>query len=178
VFGLIGPRIYVKIKFAMYTLGILTVSDKGSAGLREDISGKVTREMIVSTGNFQVVRYDIVPDEKEIIAGKLINWSDEGIDVILTNGGTGLAERDVTPEATLSVIEKEVPGIPEAIRIGTLNRTPMAMLSRATAGIRKKTLIVNMPGSPKAVKEYIEIIAPVLPHAVEILKGIVTEHKK
>jgi molybdopterin adenylyltransferase len=168
---------YVKIKFVMFTVGILTMSDKGSRDEREDVSGKVIGEIVTSTFDCKIVKREIVPDEQDIIANKLTEWSDEGgIDVILTTGGTGLAERDVTPDATLSVIDKEVPGIPEAVRIGTLGKTPMAMLSRAVAGIRKKTLIVNMPGSPKAVRECLEIINQALPHAIEIMTGKYTEH--
>jgi len=161
----------------MFTVGILTMSDKGSRGERVDVSGPTIRDVVTSVLECRVVKYEIVPDEKDIIAAKLAEWSDEGtVDVILTTGGTGLAARDVTPEATLSVIEKEVPGIPEAVRAGTLSKTPMAMLSRAVAGVRKKTLIINMPGSPKAVRECLEIIVPAIPHAVEIMKGVVTEH--
>lgn len=161
----------------MFTVGILTMSDKGSRGERVDVSGPTIRDIVTAAMECRVVKYEIVPDEKIIIAGKLTEWADAGgIDVILTTGGTGLAERDVTPEATLSVIEKEVPGIPEAVRAGTLNKTPMAMLSRAVAGVRKKTLIINMPGSPKAVRECLEIIVPAIPHAVEIMKGEFTEH--
>lgn len=161
----------------MFTVGILTLSDKGSRGERVDVSGPTIKDIVTAAMECRVVKYEIVPDERNIIVKKLIEWCDEsGVDVILTTGGTGLAARDVTPEATLAVIEKEVPGIPEAVRAGTLNKTPMAMLSRAVAGVRKKTLIINMPGSPRAVKECLEIIVPALPHAVEILKGTVTEH--
>ena len=161
----------------MFTVGILTMSDKGSRGEREDISGKVIGDIVTSTFDCKIVKRAILPDEKDTIAKKLSEWSDEGgIDVILTTGGTGLAERDVTPDATLSIIDKEVPGIPEAVRLGTLSKTPMAMLSRAVAGIRKKTLIINMPGSPKAVRECLEIINQALPHAIEIMTGKYTEH--
>ncbi len=161
----------------MFTVGILTLSDKGSRGERVDISGPTIKDIVTSAMECRVVKYEIIPDEKDLISKKLIEWSDEGgVDVILTTGGTGLAARDVTPEATLAVIEKEVRGIPEAVRIATLSKTPTAMLSRGVAGTRKKTLIINMPGSPKAVKEWLEIIVPALPHAVEILKGTFTEH--
>ncbi len=161
----------------MFTVGILTISDKGSRGEREDVSGKVIRDIVSSMMDCRAVKYEILPDDRDDIAKKLAGWSDEGdIDVILTTGGTGLGPRDVTPEATLSVIDKEIPGIPEAVRAGTLSKTPMAILSRAVAGVRKKTLIINMPGSPKAVREYLEIIVPAIPHAVEIIKGTVTEH--
>ncbi|MBN1368537.1 MAG: molybdopterin adenylyltransferase [Dehalococcoidales bacterium] len=161
----------------VFTVGILTLSDKGSRGERVDVSGPTIKEIVTATLDCQVVKYEIIPDDLEIITNKLAGWCDEGgVDVILTTGGTGLSARDVTPEATLSVIEKEVPGIPEAVRAGTLSKAPTAMLSRAVAGIRKKTLIINMPGSPKAVKECLEIIVPALPHAVDILKGTFTEH--
>jgi molybdenum cofactor synthesis domain-containing protein len=160
----------------MLNVAILTISDKGSQGARHDKSSEVIREIITGIeGN--VVKYEIVPDEPQIIAGKLIEWTDgREVDVILTTGGTGLAERDVTPEATLSVIEREVPGIPEAMRAKSLEKTPMAVLSRSVAGLRGKCLIINLPGSPKAVGECLEVILPAIPHAVEIIKGEVTEH--
>ena len=161
----------------MFTVAILTLSDKGSRGEREDISGKVIGDIVISTFDCRVVKYEIVPDEKDVIINKLTEWADGGgVDVILTTGGTGLASRDITPEATLAVIDREVPGIPEAVRAGTLNKTPMAMLSRAVAGMRKKTLIINMPGNPKAVRECLEVIGKALPHAVEIMTGTYTEH--
>ena len=160
----------------MITFGILTVSDKGSRGQRQDKSGEAIREMVEHLGS-SVVKYEIVPDEADVISGRLTNWADGGeVDIILTTGGTGLSRRDVTPEATLSVIDKEVPGIAEAMRAKSLEKTPMAMLSRAVAGLRGQCLIVNLPGSPKAVEECLEIILPALPHAVEIAKGEVTEH--
>jgi len=166
------------MKFVMFSAGILTISDKGSRGEREDVSGLVIRDIVTSVMECRVTRYEIIPDEKDIISQKLVEWSDAvDIDVILTTGGTGLAARDVTPEATLAIIEKQVPGIPEAVRAGTLSKTPTAMLSRAVAGVRKQTLIINMPGSPKAVRECLEIIVKALPHAVEIIKGTVTEHQ-
>ena len=160
----------------MITFGILTVSDKGSRGERQDKSGEVIREMVEHLGS-SVVKYGIVPDEADIIAGRVKEWADAGeMDVILTTGGTGLSRRDVTPEATLSVIDKEVPGIAEAMRAKSLEKTPMAMLSRAVAGLRGQCLIINLPGSPKAVEECLEIVLLALPHAVEIIKGEVTEH--
>lgn len=160
----------------MINFGVLTISDKGSTGEREDKSGPVIREEIAAIRGV-VVEYGIVPDEVEEIASKLAAWADSGrMDVILTTGGTGLAGRDVTPEATLAVIDREAPGIPEAIRAKTLEKTPMAMLSRAVAGLRGKCLIINMPGSPKAVKECLEVVLQVIPHAVEIIRGEVTEH--
>jgi molybdopterin adenylyltransferase len=160
----------------MINIGILTISDKGSQGQRQDKSGDVIRRGVTAM-NGKVAVYTIVPDEKEVIAGKLIEWADgESVDVILTTGGTGLAERDVTPEATLSVIDKNAPGFVEAMRAKSLEKTPMAVLSRAVSGLRGKCLIINMPGSPKAVQECLEVIMPAIPHAVEIIKGEVTEH--
>jgi len=160
----------------MFTVGILTVSDKGAQGQRLDKSGMAIRE-ILSRLESDVVRYEIVPDELDIIAAKLAEWADGGdTDVILTTGGTGLGQRDVTPEATLSVVEKVVPGFPEAMRVETFYTTPLSILSRAEAGVRGKCLIVNLPGSPKAVRECLEVILPAIPHAVEVIKGEVTEH--
>jgi molybdopterin adenylyltransferase len=160
----------------MIDIGILTISDKGSRGQRRDKSGEVIRQCL-SEMDSSVVRYEIVPDEKDVIAGRLTEWADGGeVDVVFTTGGTGLAERDVTPEATLSVIDKEAPGFAEAMRARSLEKTPMAVLSRAVSGLRGKCLIINMPGSPKAVKECLEVILPAIPHAVEIIKGEVTEH--
>ena len=159
----------------MFTVGILTISDKGWSGERPDKSSEVIRE-ILSAIDVRIVNYDIVPDEKELIARKLINWADEdALDVVLTTGGTGLSPRDVTPEVTLSVVDKVVPGFVEAMRAESLKKTPMAMLSRAVAGARGECLIINLPGSPKAVRECLEAILPALPHAVETLKGQVSE---
>ena len=160
----------------MINIGILTISDKGSKGQRQDKSGEEIRD-IVSRIESAVVKYEIVPDEKDIIADKLADWADSGaVDVILTTGGTGLSRRDVTPEATLSVIDRSVPGFAEAMRAKSLEKTPMAVLSRAVAGLRGQCLIINMPGSPKAVRECLEVVLPAIPHAVEIIKGVVTEH--
>jgi molybdopterin adenylyltransferase len=160
----------------MFNAGVLTISDKGSRGQRQDISGGVVREMLAGIEG-RVIKYEIVPDELEIISARLVAWADGGeVDIICTNGGTGLAARDVTPEATLAVVDKNVPGIAEAMRARSLEKTPMAMLSRAAAGLRGRCLIVNLPGSPKAVRECLEVILPAIPHAVEIIKGEVTEH--
>ena len=160
----------------MFNAGILTVSDKGAKGQRPDESGKVIRDSL-SRLDSHIVKYEIVPDEEEVIARKLTDWADAGeIDVILTTGGTGLAQRDVTPEATLFVVDKVVPGFAEAMRAKTFEITPMAILSRAAAGVRGKCLIINLPGSPKAVQECLEVILPAITHAVEIIKGEVTEH--
>lgn len=155
----------------MYKIGIIIASDKGYAGERIDESGKVILNAF--TGHdFEIVEYKIVPDERDIIAESLRNQADRlGIDLILTSGGTGLSPRDITPEATLDVIDRQVPGIPEAMRQKSLEITPRAMLSRAVAGIRNRTLIINLPGSPKAVRECLNVILPVLQHALEILKG-------
>ncbi len=150
---------------------IITISDKGSAGQRDDQSGKVIRDMITGIG-FSVDHYEILPDEKELIIESLKRLSDAGsIDLILTTGGTGVAPRDVTPEATLAVINCVLPGMAEAMRAESLKKTPHAMISRAVAGIRKQTLIVNLPGSPKAVRENLVVILPALSHAVEKIKG-------
>ena len=160
----------------MYTAGIITVSDKGSRGEREDVSGPAIKEKLAAVGS-RVIKYSVIPDEKEEIAATLAEWADGGeVDVILTTGGTGFAERDVTPEATQLVIDKSVPGFGEAMRLKSLEKTPMAMLSRATAGIRGKCLIINLPGSPKAVSECLDVILPAVAHGVEILRGEVTEH--
>jgi len=150
---------------------IITLSDKGSKGEREDESGKTIREMI--TGIHALVgHYEVLPDEKQRIIDVLSRLSDSGaIDLIITTGGTGVSARDVTPEATLAVIDCELPGMAEAMRAESLKKTPHAMISRAVAGIRKQTLIVNLPGSPKAVRENLEVILPALPHAIEKIKG-------
>jgi molybdopterin adenylyltransferase len=160
----------------MINIGILTISDKGSKGQRQDKSGEVMREGAARMKG-AVVKYEIVPDELDVIAAKLADWADSGkMDVILTTGGTGLSKRDVTPEATLSIIDRSIPGIAEVMRAKSLEKTPMAMLSRAVAGQRGQCIIINMPGSPKAVQECLEAIIPAIPHAVEIIKGEVTEH--
>jgi molybdopterin adenylyltransferase len=155
-------------------VGILTVSDKGARGEREDRSGPAIREMIEAAGG-EIARAKIVPDEREDIRAALIDWSDEGLDLVLTTGGTGFSPRDWTPEATKSVIEREAPGLPEAMRRAGAEKTPTAMLSRAAAGIRGATLIVNLPGSEKAVRESLAVLLPALPHAVDILRGSASE---
>ncbi len=160
----------------MFTVGILTISDKGALGQRYDESGQVIRDFF-SDLDSDIVNYEIVPDEVDVIRQKLVEWADSSeTDVIITTGGTGLGERDVTPEATLAVVDRVVPGFAEAMRAVSLNKTPMAMLSRATAGVRGRSLIINLPGSPKAVRECLEVVLPAIPHAVDIIKGVVTEH--
>ena len=160
----------------MLNVGIITISDKGAQGQRSDKSGEVIRDAL-SPLDSHVVKYEVIPDEVDIIAGKLSKWADEGsMDLILTTGGTGLSHRDVTPEATLSIVDKVVPGFAEAMRAKTSTITPFAILSRATAGIRGNCLIINLPGSPKAVQECLEVVLPTIPHAIEIIKGEVTEH--
>ena len=161
----------------MIRAGILTVSDAGSRGEREDTSGAAIRELLVGIGG-EIGRYEIVPDEPDIIAAKLRDWCDGGgIDLILTTGGTGLAARDVTPEATLAVAERIAPGIAEAMRAEGLRHTPKAMLSRAVAVVRGSTLVINLPGSEKGVRESLGAGLDVLPHAVDLLQGV-TEHPK
>jgi len=160
----------------MFTIGILTISDKGAHGQRYDESGQTIRDIFSDLGG-DIVSYEIVPDEMDIIRQKLAEWADnKETDVIITTGGTGLGERDVTPEATIAVLDRVIPGLAEAMRAGSLSKTPMAMLSRATAGVRGKCLIINLPGSPKAVRECLEVVLPAIPHAVDIIKGVVTEH--
>ena len=160
----------------MLTISILTVSDKGARGQRYDESGQTIRDIFSDLGG-DIVSYEIVPDEMDVICQKLAEWADnKETDVIITTGGTGLGERDVTPEATIAVVDRVVPGLAEAMRASSLSKTPMAMLSRATAGVRGKCLIINLPGSPRAVRECLEVVLPAIPHAVDIIKGVVTEH--
>ena len=150
--------------------GILTVSDRSARGERPDASGPALQQQVIAQG-WQVSQVDIVPDDFTILVQTLTLWADRGdLDVILTSGGTGFAPRDITPEATLAVIERQTPGLAEAMRAASLQITLHAMLSRAIAGIRKQTLIVNLPGSPKAAVENLAVIAPVLPHAVQLLR--------
>ncbi|MBE3587419.1 MAG: molybdopterin adenylyltransferase [Thermoanaerobacteraceae bacterium] len=155
----------------MWRVGILTASDRGSRGEREDKSADVIREMVAAIDG-EVVAYRLVPDDLEVLKENLITMVDrDRLDLVLTTGGTGFSPRDNTPEATRAVIEREVPGIPEAMRAESMKKTPRAMLSRAVAGIRHRTLIINLPGSPKGVRECLEVILPALPHGLEILTG-------
>ncbi|OFW56896.1 MAG: molybdenum cofactor biosynthesis protein [Candidatus Solincola sediminis] len=152
-------------------VAILTASDLGSRGEREDVSGDTIEEMMAGMGWELAVR-DIVPDDSDEIVSRLKYYSDElRVQLVLTTGGTGLSPRDVMPEATLRVIDREAPGFAEAMRAASLAKTPHAMLSRAVAGIRSSTLIVNLPGSPRAVRENLEVILPALPHGLEKLCG-------
>ena len=154
----------------MYKAGIITASDKGSQGLREDKGGPAIREILSGFADtFEVVDYRIVPDEKVRLTSAMIDMADiQKIDLIVTTGGTGFSKRDVTPEATLEVIERRTPGIPEAMRSISLAVTMRAMLSRAEAGIRGNSIIINLPGSPKAIEE---VLAPTVKHGLDILQG-------
>lgn len=155
----------------MFRAAILIASDKGSRGERQDTSGDVIQQYLSEKGYLLVERI-IVPDERSIISQELIRLCDScSCDLILTSGGTGLSPRDWTPEATLDIIHRQVPGIPEALRAASMTITPRAMLSRAVAGIRGSTLIINLPGSPKAVAENLETLSGALDHGVEILTG-------
>lgn len=159
----------------MYKVGIITASDKGSIGQREDLSGLIIKDLVTEYG-YVVADYIVLPDDLDIIHSKLVEMSDiQNIDLILTTGGTGFSQRDNTPEATKKAILREAPGICEAIRTYSLTITPRAMLSRAVSGIRNKTLIVNLPGSPKAVKESLDYALDSINHGLEILIGDASE---
>lgn len=150
-------------------IAILIISDRGSRGEYEDRSGPVFAEIIEGQTAWRIGEKAIVPDEFDVIANQLRHWCDNGFNLILTSGGTGFSPRDITPEATKSVIEREAPGIAETLRAESLKITRHAMLSRAVAGIRGQTLIINMPGNPKAVRENLDVLLPILPHALELL---------
>ena len=151
--------------------GILTASDRSARGERPDLSGPALAEAVTSQG-WEVVCQAVVPDDLAVLRETLIAWVGRGdLDIILTTGGTGFAPRDVTPEATLEVVDRLAPGLAEAMRAASLQVTPHSMLSRAVAGMRSKALIINLPGSPKAAVENLQVVLPVLPHAVELLRG-------
>ena len=155
----------------MIKVAILTMSDKGAKGEREDISGAVIREMVEALPAF-VVDYEIIPDEADLIKDRLIEMADHvGADLIITTGGTGVSPRDVTPEATKEVIDRELPGMAEAMRAASMKQSPNAMISRAVCGVRGRTLIINLPGSVRAVRENLAVVLPAIPHAVEKIKG-------
>ncbi|MCW6088913.1 molybdopterin adenylyltransferase [Clostridium sporogenes] len=159
----------------MIKTAIVTISDKGSKGERKDETGKVLQDILEKEG-YKVEEYKIIPDEINIISEELIKLCDEKkVNLIITNGGTGFSKRDVTPEATEKVIEKHVPGFGEAMRASSLSITPKAILSRGIAGIRKDSLIINLPGSPKAAVENLQAVLGAIPHGMEILLGEVSE---
>jgi molybdenum cofactor synthesis domain-containing protein len=161
----------MKHEASRFSCAVLTMSDKGSRGERVDESGAMLQEMLQKEG-YQLRAYALVPDQIEAIAGILVQWVDQDqIDLILTTGGTGVSPTDVTPEAMRGVIEKEIPGMAEAMRAASLLKTPHAVLSRAIAGIRGRSLIINLPGSQKAARENIEVLLPALPHALDKIKG-------
>jgi molybdenum cofactor synthesis domain-containing protein len=161
---------------AKRTAAVITLSDGASRGERKDVSGDTLVSLLESTG-FQVVYREVLPDERSIISATLRRFATESrVDCIITTGGTGVGPRDVTPEATRDVIDRELPGMAEAMRMETLSKTPFAMISRQVAGVCRSTLIVNLPGNPKAVSECFEVIRPVLPHVVDIIMGN-TAHK-
>jgi molybdopterin adenylyltransferase len=155
----------------MFSVGILTISDKGAVGKREDASGLLLHQLVDQIPG-KVTVYQVVPDEKEMIQNQLISFCDRwNVDLVLTTGGTGVSPRDVTPDATQEVIERLVPGMGEIMRIEGYKKNPRSIISRGIAGIRKKTLIINLPGSPRAVRENFEILLPALSHAIEKMKG-------
>jgi molybdenum cofactor synthesis domain-containing protein len=155
----------------MLSAGVITISDKGAAGQREDQSGPAVKAILESLPA-EIKYCEVIPDDASVISGRLIHFSDTlGLDLIVTTGGTGVGVRDVTPEATRAVIEKEIPGMAEAMRMESLKKTPHAMISRAVVGIRARSLIVNLPGSPKAARENLLAILPAVPHALEKIRG-------
>lgn len=155
----------------MYRIAILTVSDRGAQGDYEDRSGPLIAEIIASRTPWNVEVRKIVPDEVAQIVAQLKEWVGQGMNLVITTGGTGFGPRDITPEATMAVIEREAPGIAEGLRIESLKVTQHAMLSRGVAGISRETLIVNLPGNPKAVRENLNVLLPILPHALELITG-------
>lgn len=165
-----------KTELEALTLAIITISDRSVRGEREDLSGPELKRLVEGRGA-RVLSLMVVPDEKEIIRQKLVELCQgaEAPEIILTTGGTGLAPRDVTPEATREVIEKEVPGLAEAMRAQSLKKTPLAMLSRGVCGLRNRTLIINLPGSVGGARENLEVVLPVLGHAVEVIRGKISD---
>jgi len=163
----------------MFGLAVLTVSTSGSQGNRDDSSGQAIKEMLEGD-DFKLVRYEVVGDNKDTISTKLAEWADaDDVDLIVSTGGTGLGRYDVTPEACLAILDKEVPGMAEAMRAKTLEFTPMAMISRSVTGIRGNTLIITLPGSTKGVRECLDVVIPVIPHALELLhRETVSEHPR
>lgn len=160
----------------MFNVSIITLSDKGYEGLREDITGKKLTEFVEKTGLYKVVSYTLIKDDKEMLKEVLIDICDnKGVDLVLTNGGTGFSKRDITPEATKEVLEKEIPGISEYMRMKSSEITKKAILSRGLSGIRKNSIIINLPGSPKGAVENLSFVIDVLDHGIEILKGEATE---
>ena len=155
----------------MRRVGVLTISDRGARGDYEDKSGPLAAELVAEQTAWAVARRAVIPDEFDVIVQTLLDWCADGLDLILTSGGTGFAPRDVTPEATRRVIERDAPGIAEALRAASLEVTRHAMLSRAVAGIRGSTLIINLPGNPNAVRENLDVLLPVRPHALDLLTG-------
>jgi molybdopterin adenylyltransferase len=169
--NLFGTCIVLCYNIRVFKAGVLVISDRGSTGDREDISGPTAREMLLALPA-DIIDYGIVPDDTETIAAKLREWVDEHeLDLIVTSGGTGLSPRDFTPEATRKVIEKEIPGLAEAMRMITMKNSPYSILSRAVCGSRGKCLIINLPGSPGGVTECLGSIMPAIPHALETLAG-------
>lgn len=162
----------------MYNVAIITLSDKGSKGEREDITGRKLTDFINNQENYDVKDYIMIPDDKETLKKELISLSERNIDLILTNGGTGFSKRDITPEATKEVIEREIPGISEYIRMESSKIIKRAILSRAVSGIRKNSIIINLPGSPKGAIESIEFVIDILGHGIEILRGDAVECAK
>ncbi len=153
------------------TGGVITISDKGSRGEREDTSGREVMRLLGDLG-IRIDCYIVIPDEEEVIRGKIRDFTDtKGLDLVVTTGGTGVSPRDVTPEATLEVLDKELPGMAEAMRRESLKKTPHAMISRAVAGIRGQSLIINLPGSPRGARENLSVVLPALRHAIEKIKG-------
>jgi molybdenum cofactor synthesis domain-containing protein len=163
----------------MYRLAILTISTSGSRGEREDTGGQAIREKLPPP-DYQEVQYEVVSDDADLISSRITQWADAGeVDLIVTTGGTGMGRRDVTPEAARQTMDREVPGMAEAMRAQTLQFTPMAMLSRSVVGIRKNTLIITLPGSPRGVGECLDVVLPVLAHSIELLqRESVQEHPR